>query len=448
MKRLVARIQAFIKEPLRRRVIATTVAGVLIVGLAVPAVRWILEKPQLGLGLELEEGGTAVVTKVTEGGSAARAGLAPGDTLLAIGSLEVPLLRGRDDLREFFYDVYDRYAPAERIEWQVRRGGKRRVLTGRMVPDAHERRVVGSHLLVFGVFWIVAFFLLFARPKEKVVRHLAYTVLVLTVEILYRPYEGPVTGGFGLAIEQVRQVCGLFGAPLVVHFGIIFPSESISRQVRKKVLAGAYGTWGVLFLVDQTFTVRALLHPSIDHAFVPQFLDSWHYATISYGLFVGAFIACGALLAHTYWQAAEEAVRDKIKWVMWSILTVGLLDAFMTGIGFYVIGGRAWSALEPYRTALYLLIAGGLSIAVFRHDLFDVDAVIRQSALYFSTFGLLFVIFAATEEVVERVVSRILPAQSKGIGAGAAAVLASVLFEPVRTRVQKSVSTFLPEPDR
>lgn len=89
--------------------------------------------------------------------------------------------------------------------------------------------------------------------------------------------------------------------------------------------------------------------------------------------------------------------------------------------------------LYPYRSYLYLLIAVGLLISVFRHDLFNVDAVIRQSAIDFCTTALLLILFAGAQEGAERVLSRFIPAESKTTSTWTAVTLAAVLFEPVRS---------------
>lgn len=438
---------AALPGPSRLPALGALGAALVILGLAVHVVLSVLERPRLAVRLEVVDGAPPVVTSVPEGGGAALAGVAPGDTLLAVGELEAPVAGGYSRLREYLLDVSDRYVAGDAVAWRVARGGQRRVLRSTLVPDGHARAMVVSHSVVFGAFWLLAFFLLYARHEERQTRHLAYTILALTAGQFLRSYTGPVDGGVGLAVEQARALGRFLGPALVVHFGVLFPVESVSRRARRRILLGAYGAWFLFYLENQAQVLRALLSPEIDHAFPFALLLDWHIEQVAYALFAGAFLASGLLMVHTYRRVSDDAVRNRVKWVVWSVVSAAALDLFVTGVGFWAEGPGAWYAWEPYRALLYLLPAAGLLVAVFRHDLFDVDRVIRQSAIYFSTSGVLFVLFAATEGLLSHLLSRFVPGRSQVAGTAGGAALAGALFQPVRRAVQAKVLEWLPVPE-
>lgn len=426
-----------------RSAASAVLLAALILALAVPGVGWRLGMPDPGFSFQKGEGEPAVVTEVFDRGTAAEVGLRAGDTLLAVGDLRVPEEAEHVPLWSFYQDIRNDFRAGEVVEWRVVRNGREAALVGPMVGE--PRGLVASHLVVYGVFWVIAFFLLWARRELVTVRHIVFTVLALTAGQLFRlNTDMAVTTPLGFTLQQASTVGRFLGPALVVHFGLIFPVRSLGRRARRRILGLAYGIPFLLFLVEEGLVFRGLLSPATDYNVNTPLLESLYYWDVRYWVFVGSFLACGLLMLHTYRRVPGGKSRAQIKWVLWSVLFAAGIDALVTGIALYVHGSYPEYTLGPVRYALYLLPAVGLLLAVFRHDLFDVDAVIRNSVIYFGTTALLFVVFAATEELVTELVSGVLPGRSGWVGSATGAVLAGALFEPVRGWIRARMEALLP----
>ena len=273
-----------------------SVLGIVLLVLAVPALAWQFGTPRLGFELEFPAPDRAVIDTVVPGGTAAAVGVTAGDTLLSVGGLEPS---ERVDLRDrstvFRMDIINEYREGERADWVVIRGDERRALTGSFqgIPDHTPR----SRAIVLAVFWLIAWFLLWARSDRKSVRHLAYTIFALTASVLFVLNQRmAVDTPLGFAVQQAHILGLSLGPPLVIHFGVVFPRPSLSDRVRRAVLAATYGLYFVaVFVVHEAVFVRALLRPEAPYLMAPPVLESLHYTDINVWLHVGDYLVCGQI---------------------------------------------------------------------------------------------------------------------------------------------------------
>lgn len=194
-------------------------------------------------------------------GSAAAAGIQPGDTLVSVGRLDAPRAEGNGNRAVAFQlDIINEYRE-EGGEWVVSRGGERRILSGTFVGVPHS--TVLSRMIVLGVFWALAWFLLWARGDRKTVRHLVFTIFAFTASVLFLLNRRmAVDTPLGFAVHQVHILGGFLAPALVIHFGVIFPVSTLSRRARRRVLAATYGFYFVAaYLVPQYLFLRTLGSP-------------------------------------------------------------------------------------------------------------------------------------------------------------------------------------------
>lgn len=424
---------------------AAVVAAAALLVLSVPAVQWQLGTPRLGLDLRAADAGRLVVASVEGGGSADAAGVQPGDTLLSVGRVQPPSDPAADRRRATVLqlEVLNGYREGERVGWSVIRDGDRRTLEAALVGG--DDHVTVSRAVVFGVFWLIACFLLWARPERKTVRHLAYTILALTPSVLYLSNRWmALDTTLGATIYQAHALGGALGPALVIHYGVIFPVCTLSDRARRRVLAATYGFYfATSFLVSQALFVRALGSPGAPYALTPPALEALHYGRFALFTHIADYLVCGLFMFRTWRRVEAEKLKDQIKWVLWAVLLTAGIDLLASGAAVYA-GGFGWGDFYPFRNYLYLLIAGGLLVAVFRHDLFDVDRVIRGTVIYFSTVSALFVLFAATEALVSEVVRETLATESSAAGTAAAAVLSGAVFQPLRAWIRARTLEVIP----
>lgn len=417
--------------------------GLALLVLSIPALHWQFTTPRLGIGLEPASTEGARVTSVHLEGSATAVGIQPGDTLLSVGRFSVPQTKGEQSLTVFQLDLINGYREGETATWAVLRGGTRERLSGSFVGFPNSYLL--SRVIVLGVFWAIGLFLLWARPDRKTVRYTAFTVFALTASVLYLGNRSmAVDRPLGALIHQAHDIGGFLAPALVIHFGILFPVCTLSERGRRRALWATYGFYFVAtFLVSEFLFFEALLSPEEPYTLLPPVLETIHYDTVGQWLHIANYLVCGGFMYQTWRRVEEPVLRSQIKWVLWAVLLTGGTDLLANAVVFYA-EGLSGGVLYPYRNYLYLLIAVGLLISVFRHDLFDVDVVIRQSAIYFCTTALLLMLFAGAQEGAEQVLSRLIPAESQVTSTWAAAALTALFFEPVRSRVRNRALEVLP----
>ncbi len=130
--------------------------------------------------------------------------------------------------------------------------------------------------------------------------------------------------------------------------------------------------------------------------------------------------------------------------MLWGIFLVAATEGLLVGIALYARGRYSYELLQPYQNLPYLLVAGAFLIGIIRHDLFDVDRVIRKSATYFVTTGLVFAFFAVAEEMLSATLGSILPGEQGLLATAVSAVLAAALFEPVRRLIDRLLGAVAP----
>ena len=406
-------------------------AAIIVLVVAVPVTVWRVGTPLAGVGFGVEEeGAPAVVVEVVPDGTAESLGVRVGDELLAIGDVAIPSVPDTRLLWGRYYEVMNRYRAGDTVAWTVRRAGGERTLVGPMASD--PSRLLASQLVVFGAFWVLAFFLLAVRRELGSVRVLAWAVVCVTAgQYLRHAAALPLAAALGVVVSQVSALARFLGPALVVHFGLVFPVRSLGRRPRRVVLAVAYGVPFVLLLAEEAMYVRGMLDPAVPFAYPFDWMQRLHYRDIRFWVFVGSFVACGGLLLRTYLAVDDAGVRDRIKWVVWGIGLAAAIDALAMGVVYVVGGGYSPVRYEAIRNVLYLLPAVAIAIAVFRHDLFDVDRVIRNTVVNLGSMALLFLLFATVESVVSELLEDVIP--SAGLVAGiSSGVLAAGLFTPLR----------------
>ncbi len=175
-------------------------------------------------------------------------------------------------------------------------------------------------------------------------------------------------------------------------------------------------------------------------------LETLRYWDIRFWVFLASFAACGLLLLRSSRLLTSRSERAQVKWVMWGVLFPVIVDAFIVAIALYLGGRYSDYLLSPYRNLLYLSMAGGLLIAVMRHDLFDIDRVIRRSAVYVGTTVALFIMFTTGENLLSNLLTRVMPAGANNIGTLLSALLAALLFLPVQKLLDRVVGRIMARP--
>ncbi|HSL71962.1 MAG TPA: hypothetical protein VK864_17060, partial [Longimicrobiales bacterium] len=267
----------------------------------------------------------------------------------------------------------------------------------------------------------------------------------------FRPITDlPLNTTRGMLLQQICAFGRFLGPALVVHFGLVFPRPTLPPRLIHRIRTIGYAIPFALFLVEQYLLWRGAASASAPYLLYDGFLATIRYWDIRFWVFLGSFITCGVLLLRARRHLMPGRERAQVKWIVWSVLFAVAADTIIMLISLYGVGRYSDYLASPYRNLLYLTIAGGLLIAILRHDLFDIDRVIRVSAVYFGTTALMFLVFTGCENVVSDVLARRLAVGYRGAATLISAVLAAALFVPMRRLLDRLISRWLrlPHPNR
>jgi len=206
-----------------------------------------------------------------------------------------------------------------------------------------------------------------------------------------------------------------------VHFGLVFPVERDVVHRRPALLLVPYA-------------ISAALLAWIFHSYFAE-PPSWApvqatflYSGISMPIFLG-------LLAYAYWENRNPMVRPRLQVVIpcFAIAAAAAIYGFLnTGVdGDFPIN---LIAITP------IFFFAALAYAIAAHDAFDINRLLRRTALYFA----LTIVIAAMYAAIVAAVSVFVPAGSLVASIGFQVpvfVLLGFLIQPLRDRLQTLIDT-------
>ena len=146
--------------------------------------------------------------------------------------------------------------------------------------------------------------------------------------------------------------------------------------------------------------------------------------------YLGAWVDLGLR-----YRRADDTHRTQMRWV-WSAEGVSLA----CGVALVVSGG-AFDWLWLVWFASLGLPAIAIAIAISRYHLYEIDRIVSRSITYVVLTAVLFVAFAATTLLLQRLVSSAVApnGEVEPWVVAASTLVVAALFNPVRTRVQAAV---------
>jgi len=295
------------------------------------------------------------------------AGLQPDDGIVGVNG--VAFTTG-GDYTAFFRAV----APGERLEFEVRRGGRRLTLTA-----VAKSSVDGSRLLIalipIVVLLLVGGGVFFAGPRSPVA--LLFLLYCATTAV-NDAAQLAVIGGTSWTHQIMAVAYTVFSIQtpaLGLHLFVLFPERRTLQKRLSLWLPVAYAVQtalGLSYLLPafSSRAAEALSHPAVH----PTLLE----------LFNANVVVCSALsavsLAATAFRGADERTRLQARVLFFAILLLTLAQ-----LAFYTLplrfSSRMLISAEAY-TLLDLIVPLFVAAAVLFYRLFDIDLLVRQGFIY------------------------------------------------------------------
>ncbi|HLQ79399.1 MAG TPA: PDZ domain-containing protein, partial [Terriglobia bacterium] len=238
---------------------------------------------------------------VLQDGPADRAGIQPGDTLLAINGHPVQTDR---QVTEILYDI----GPWNPATYTINRAGSEfkstMIVAG---PSLHLKRQ-RLFLEIIGLFYfLVGILVLIRRYRAPQAVHFYFVCLVSFVLFVYS-FTGKLNS-FDWTIFWLDLAASALLPPMFLHFCLEFPLRKNWLKQNKKLLALLYAP-GLLVLGVWFLFVNGILEVFPSPVDFRNFLE-----TIS-DVHLGVYFALSAgILLRTYRTVQEPELRQQMKWV-------------------------------------------------------------------------------------------------------------------------------------
>ena len=353
-------------------------ATILYTALWMYAVRWV---PEVNLGFDHSE--SLLVTGVYKDSPAEKAGLSPGDRILAIDGIRLVSASS-------MYKLYKRHEPGDTVQLTIERPGQtspvvlsavfRRNVSGPkgkgwMEDFAEELR--NSYPVPFVVLGLVVLFL---RFEDRRVWHLALLFASFT------PGPGgipdhfaaipPALRPFAMAYQVVAQ--GMLG-PLFYWFFAVFPTRSpLDRRL-------PWLKWvSLVSLVTGTLSL-ALPGLQVDGLRLPRLPNMFGETSQMQMIFVCCilgFVALGVLsLAVNFFQTTDREAQRKIRVIFWGT-AIAFAPLLVIAASHFFVDYQDAAWLDAAVIVILFLFPISFAYAVVKHRVLEIPVLLRRSARY------------------------------------------------------------------
>jgi signal transduction histidine kinase len=220
-------------------------------------------------------------------------------------------------------------------------------------------------------------------------------------------------------LSPVHYVAQAVFPATFIHFGLVFPVEREIVRQRPRLLLAPYLVSAVLLI----WIYRSYL------AEPPSWLPlqvTYLYSAVSMPIFL-------ALLAYSYWENRNPMVRPRLQMII-----PGFVVAAAAAVYGFVNTGFDGDFPINLIAVTPIVFFASIAYAIAAHDAFDINRLLRRTALYFT----LTLVIAAIYAAIVAGVSQFVPT---GNVVGSLAfqipifVLFGLLFQPLRERLQEII---------
>jgi PAS domain S-box-containing protein len=365
-----------------------------------------------------------VAVRLAPGGPGARAGVRPGDVLLAVDGEEVMSPRQLED-------VLARRRAGEQAGYTLLRAHERRALkvTIRPLPQGNVR--LFYYLSLIGFFsLIVGTVVMMRRPADRASLHF-YAICVLFFLLYSTSYTGRLNT-LDWVFFWADHLAILFLPVVFLHFCLTFPERRF-RASRSVLVPALY--MPALVLAGAVVASQSLFALGGETGSLWSLVELLDRAQPLY--FAAFFTLAFAVLLDAYRRTRSLTARRQMKWLVWGTGT-GVLPFLAFYALPFALGREPTLAMELAGYIPLALIPLSLAYAVVKHRLMDVELIFRRAFSYLLavaamvgiallTVGLSDVFLAGGEEPHTTLIALL------------SALVVVLLFTPVKSRIQELI---------
>jgi two-component system NtrC family sensor kinase len=363
-------------------------------------------------------------SEVSEGSTAARAGVHVGDVLLAID--------GRQIERPADVAALARLAgPNDQLTYTLLRLGTRELVQVQLAPVPQGNGVLYFVLAGVGIFTLlVGAMVRLRRPGDASSLHFFWLSVA---------FFGIFTFSFSGRFDTLDWVfywadalAVLVFPPLLLHFTLVFPERSgawARTAVGSRLIPVLY--LPALLMAASRVMAVARLDGSPNLLAIVKVLDRVEPAYLACGVGAGFAVMLGALR-----HVRSVTARRQLRWIVWGTLLGGAPFALGYALPF------AFGASPSVRMELLAIPLGLIPLAfasaIIRYRLMDVEVIIKRSLVYVAAMSAVATVYA----LLLRLVGWVFPLQPPRYHTVVAALAATVivlLARPVKDMIQSAL---------
>jgi len=346
-------------------------------------------------------------------------GLSTGDKLILVDDIKVSLV----EKTEF---ITDRKNIGEKILINAFTNSGQKHLSV-VLQNYYSTFYLINTVIVSLLFFIIGIFVLFKKPEVKA-SHVFHWASICLSLMICSTWSNLNTFSFitKYFLRIALHISYAATPALFLHFTLVFPRDNTYKW--KKLLSINYFiafALAILNIYSFTYTLSFFNDNSIDNYLVT-FNILRIYLIFCVILSISFFIS--ALL-----KEKVKVERQQLKWVLFGFL-IGPLSFVIFWVLPILFTGKA---LVPEEMVMILLCAIPITfaIAIIKYHLLDIDEVLNRSIVYGIVITILLILYSAAIGI--SVSSFHISDQS--IVSAVAAVFLALLFQPIKTKVQRFV---------
>ena len=359
--------------------------------------------------------------KLAPNSPAARAGIRPGDVLVAING--VPVETQVQVTRRLW-----RAGLWTQVRYKLLRNGQE-LETPLVTAPADKPASIEIYERIVGLLYLFIGLFIFIR-RWNAPRAVHFFVFCLASFVLFSFHYSGKLDAFDYEIYWAKIAALMLAPALLFHFALVFPerAEAAARSFSK--LALVYGPPSLLLLFHVSTALNAL-------GFVPWLGSRILLDKIELSYLGIYFLAASIVFYKSFREAPSGVLRQQLKWLTGGTLIGSLPFALLYIVPFlFDAVPPSWTKFSALSLVLIPLCFG---YAIIRYRLMDVDIIFKRGLAYTAaTAAIASVYFALIALIAE-----ISHAQTTGpVGGMIAIVIAAFLFQPLREWIQARLDRF------
>ena len=346
---------------------------------------------------ELEDGvlwrsqGEGVTARLVDDGSpAARAGVRPGDVLIAVDGRPVQSV---GDLVEIFHSA----SRGDRLDYTVLRLSSQQMLTVAVAPIPAGPRGLYFALAAVGIFsLLVGASVRLRRPDHQATLHFFWLCIA---------FFGVLAFSFSGRLDTLDRVfywgdvvSMLLLPPLFLHFALMFP-ERPDAWARSDTGRNLVPLLYLPALLLGAARVASTMRPGGDGEVLSSVLALVERGELLY--FAGSLVAGLWIMTRALTRVRSVTSRRQLRWIVWGTALGALPFCCGYGLPFAVglppVPGSEWSAV------LLGLVPLAFASAIVHYRLMDVEVIIKRTLVYSAALAAIAAVYAVILWLVSEV---------------------------------------------